>query len=146
MNNPIEPDGNLEQRVEHIEREIKRVRFALDHIKVDTGSSRESFDAIEQKQSEALKLLRGIAQGQADHGEKFDAQRQELHTHAETWLKSLQENFDEVRSALVEIRTTQGSRNERFDHIDTRFDKQDQRMDSMDSKLDQILALLQQKP
>src|SRR2546429_658851 len=123
MNRPIEPDGNLEQRVEQIEREMKRARFALDHIKLDTGATKESLDTIERHLSETNKLLRGITQTQVDHGERFDTVKvelkQELEAHSDAWLKSLQQNFEQVKEALVEIRTTQGSRNERFDHIET---------------------------
>jgi hypothetical protein len=141
MNQPIEPEDNFEQRIEQIEREIKHIRFTLEHVKLDTGSSRESLDAIERKQYEALRLLRGIRQTQADHGERFDELKQELHTHSEVWLKSLQENFDQFKEALVEIRATQGTHNERFDAMATKDD-----IAGIKATQDQILALLQQKP
>lgn len=123
MNNPIEPGDNLEQRIEQIEREMKRVRFALDHIKLDTGAARESLDTIEQRLSEALKLLRGIGQAQPDHSEKLDTLarrqqelKQEFYTVSNNWLESLQENVDDLKS---DIQTARGSHNERFDRIDT---------------------------
>jgi iron uptake system EfeUOB component EfeO/EfeM len=71
--------------------------------------------------------------------------QQELHSHSEAWLKSLQENFEEVKSAMVEIRTTQGTHNERFDHVTTKDDLAALKTEH-GAKLDQILQFLQQKP
>ncbi|HEX3643202.1 MAG TPA: hypothetical protein VHV10_18090 [Ktedonobacteraceae bacterium] len=155
MNNPIDHDGDLESRLEKLESgqnhlirqakahelDLNQVKSTLERVQFDTGSTRESLDTIERKQNEAIRLLRGIRQTQADHGERFDELKQELHTHSEVWLKSLQENFDQVKEALVEIRTTQGTHNERFDAMATKDD-----IASIKATQDQILQLLQQKP
>ncbi|HEX3643461.1 MAG TPA: hypothetical protein VHV10_19415 [Ktedonobacteraceae bacterium] len=142
MNQPIEPEDNFEQRIEQIEREIKHIRFTLEHIKLDTGSSRESLDAIERKQSEALKLLRGIGQAQPDHSEKLDT--------LERGLQVIKHDIEAIHDVFVGdfdriekgIESTQGTMNERFDRIEVAMATKDDitRLEGL------MMQLLQQKP
>jgi predicted nuclease with TOPRIM domain len=147
VNNPI-PDNDFERRLAQVERDMARlmslshleqINNSLNRIQSDTGSALERLDALEQGVKSISERFDAFAQTQADHGERFDELKQELHTHSDVWLRSLQENFDQAKEALVEIRMTQGSHNERFD-------TQGQRLGKMDSKLDLIVQLLQQKP
>ena len=135
MNHPTaEEFEELKRRVEKLEQsgqqiqllraDVQETNILLKRILPDVGTSREKLDALGRGQQEL---------------------KQELHSHSETWLKSLQENFDEVKSALVEIRTTQGTHNERFDHLTTKEDLVALKTEQ-GAKLDQILQLLQQKP
>ncbi|HEY4034841.1 MAG TPA: hypothetical protein VGL94_12845 [Ktedonobacteraceae bacterium] len=127
-----EADHLQHQQMQLLRTDVQETNSLLKRILPDVGTSREKLDTLTHGQEELVYGQQGLLQ--------------EIHAISKTWVESLQENFDEAREALVEIRTTQGSRNERFDHLDMRFDKQDKRMDSVDSKLDQILKLLQQKP
>jgi len=145
MNHPTaEEFEELKRRVEKLEQsgqqiqllrtDVQETNMLLKRILPDVGTSREKLDALGRGQQEL---------------------KQELHSHSEAWLNSLQESFEEVKSALVEIRTTQGSRNERFDRIESRLEATATRdditilkttQDEQGAKLDQILQLLQQKP
>src|SRR5436853_3749480 len=147
MNDPIDHDGNLETRLEKLEQnlnhllrqakthelDLNQVKAALERVLFDTGSTRESLDSLERRYAEAIKRLRAIAETQASHSERLDTLargqqeateklKQELETHSKAWLEALQENFTQVKEALVEIRTTQGTRNERFDRMETRLE------------------------
>jgi len=145
MNNPINPDDDLESRIEKLERDMKQVKSTLGHIKLDTGDARESLDAIERRQVEMNKLLRGIAQAYPDHGERLDTLtrgQQETNQDIKAIHEVFVKDFHQLGSSLGEVNSTI---NERFDKNERAQAEQDKRMDTMDGKLDQILQLLQPK-
>jgi chromosome segregation ATPase len=132
MNHP--KDDGHDSRLERLEQELhllirqakaheldlNQVKALLERIKLDTGSSRESLDIVEQR----LLALRHEL-------------KRELNAHSNAWLNALQQNFDEVKGALVDIRTTQGTHNERLDQVASKDD-----VNRIESKLDGLIKLL----
>ena len=163
-----QPDRERFERIEEQQKEIvrrldeiERTRGETEPIKInrietDTGG-------ILERLTETNKLMRGIGERQAGHGERLDTLsrgqqelRQELHTISNTWLDTLQENFDDVK-------TMQADHSERFDRVghqisevrqqsESRFDRIEATMATKDdisgikATQDLILQLLQQKP
>jgi len=163
-----QPDRERFERIEEQQKEIvrrldeiERTRgetepIKINRIEIDTGG-------ILERLTETNKLMRGIGERQAGHGERLDTLsrgqqelRQELHTISNTWLDTLQENFDDVK-------TMQADHSERFDRVghqisevrqqsESRFDRIEATMATKDdisgikATQDLILQLLQQKP
>src|SRR5260370_24809580 len=152
----MEQEERIEKRLEALERQTEPIKVT--RIELDPG-------VIEERLAETNKLLRGIAQTQADHGERLDTLergqqelKQELFAHSTTWLDTLQEHFHDVKAVLDEIGTKQADHSERFDEIKismndlkatiaTKDDMTELKatQDEQGAKLDQILTLLQQE-
>ncbi len=141
------------KRLEDIERQTEPIKVT--RVEIDTGG-------IQERLAENNKLLRGIAQAQADHSERFDMLErsqqelmQELQAHSTAWLETLQENFDETKAVLIEIGTKQADHSERFDEVKVGVNDIKATMATKDemaalkadhgAKLDMILQLLQQR-
>lgn len=129
---PIKRIDAMEDKLERFEHDMKHLKSTLDHVKLDTGTARESLDSIGRQELETHILLRHLIEKQPDYSERFDTLkielRQELETISNTWLDTLQEHYTE--------------------HTD-RFDRIEKQLTAMDKKLDDkfttIINLLQQR-
>jgi chromosome segregation ATPase len=95
-----EEQKEIKKRLTELERQTEPIKIS--RVELDMGDVRERFDTIE----------RSIQASKEELTKEFD-------TVSKTWLDSLQEIFDELKVALVDVTMTQGSHNERFDHIET---------------------------
>ncbi len=158
----------MEQRLDDLEKRVEKLEqikgqtepIKISRIEIDAGDMRERLDELERKQAEAINLLRGIREAQADHGEKFDTLahvqqeskeelRQEIYTISSTWLESLQENIYDIKMVQDAIKTTQADHSERFDRLDyqikdvhAKLDTQHQQSQSRFDKLEAMLSQL----
>src|SRR2546429_9706460 len=132
MNDLIDRDGDLEFRVEKIEKDVnhllkqaqahgldlKQVQAMLGRVQFDTGDAREGLDTVERRQAEALKQLRAIGQTQVDHDERLDTLargQQELKQDLSAVFDGLVKH---VQDEAHEIKTTQAGHSERFDMVE----------------------------
>ena|SRR5882757_2826113 len=113
-----------------------------------TRAEFEQFKRHVEQKTDEMKAIRVDV-----HNVDVEAIKQELKTVSDTWLKTLQEHYDEHKRDSDAIKTVLSGYSKFFEEhgkrlasLKTTQDKQDQRQDAMDSKLDQILSLLQQRP
>jgi hypothetical protein len=156
MNQPTyEEFDELRKRVERIEQQ-QTEPIKITRLEIDSGS-------IHDLLVQANIQLERVIQTQADRSERLDTLernqqelRQELYTHSETWLDALQQNFEENRADIANIKATQSDHgellkthseilkghSEMLTALKTTQDEQGQKLDGMQEQLTQILALL----
>ena len=107
MNQPTEERfKRLEEEQRQLKEEVRKLReqitepIKVTRLEIDSGSMHELL-------VQANNRLEQIIQTQTDRSERFDALergqqelKQELYTLSDNWLKSLQENFDEIKQGM----------------------------------------------
>src|SRR3954466_14214838 len=102
MNQPTEERiKRLEEEQRQLKEEVRQLReqitepIRIDRLEIDRGGTQELL-------KETNKKLEQIIQTQTDRSERFDTLErgqqhleQQLNAHAETWLKTVQENYTE---------------------------------------------------
>jgi hypothetical protein len=140
----------IEKQQEHLEERLK---------KVEEQQNKPINLTVEHRYPD-IELLQEVKAKQTDLEHNQHALRQELHTHSETWLDALQQNFDENRADIANIKATLSDHSEALKHTATKEDitrleatmatKQDiarleAGMSSMASSLAAIQQMLQDK-
>jgi len=130
----------IEQRFEKIEQRLEKIEqqqtepIKVTRIEIDTGG-------ILEQLAEMNKLLSGIGERQADHGERFDRlahvqqETKEIHTISNVWLDALQENIGDIKAG-------QASHNERFDTVERAIGAVQSDVSSLKATQDDHSALL----
>jgi len=118
MNQPTrEEHEELKKRVEQLEQEYAALKGQTEPIKI----TRLEIDprGMQEMLVQANKQLERIIQTQTDRSEKFDtierglqALKQELNTHSNNWLETLQKDYDEYIARFEQIETTMVTKDE----------------------------------
>jgi protoporphyrinogen oxidase len=104
-------DQPIEDRINKLEEEVRLLRqqitepIRIDRLEIDRGGTQELL-------KETNKKLDQIIQTQTDRSERFDTLehgiqelKQELNTHAEAWLNTLQEHYTEHKHDIANVQT-----------------------------------------
>ncbi len=111
-----------QQRIDKLEKRVERLEqqqtepIKITHIEIDTGNVRERFDRIEQKQADHSERFDTLERGQQELKQIL---QQNYEAILEGMAKTIRDETIDIKAALFDIKTTQGTYNERFDRIET---------------------------
>src|SRR5215813_6314593 len=98
----------LKKRVEKLEQQ-QTEPLKITRIEIDPSGLQELLTANN-------KLLREIVQTQTDHSERFDTLkvelRQEVEVISKAWIEALQENVDDIKAGIANLKATQSDHGE----------------------------------
>lgn len=111
-----------------------------------------------EQRTEEIKAVR-VDVASEDVIKRLDDLKQELNTHSETWLDTLQEHYTEHKEAISDVKTIQNGHAKFFEEhgkrlaatatkddvgkLETRFDKIEGCIDEQGKKVDQMFQVLQ---
>lgn len=110
MNQPTEDRiKKLEEEQMQLKEEVRQLReqitepIKIDRLEIDRGGTQELL-------RETSKRLEQIIQGQANSSGRFDdlevRMRQELETVSHTWVDALQDNVNDIRADISNVKAT----------------------------------------
>jgi chromosome segregation ATPase len=113
-------------------------------IEQEVGQLRQEVKQLREQRTEEMKAI-NVNVASADVTTRLDTLKQELESHSEAWLKTLQEHYTEHKQDISDVKTVQSGHSKFFEEHGKRLSALKTTQDEQDKKLDQILKLLQQK-